>query len=162
MKYIVSSALDHSHQLNTVQRTSPYFSEAPVVAGHTLRRGSRVTLTEEQFQISRVQIERLVRAQAIEVMEVSETGAGPIALSQESADEPAAEVAAPTEVAPPAEPPVVESPPDSGSGNADGEAGQATPTDAEDSAVASPAPAVESASAVVPAASRRGKKGRQS
>jgi hypothetical protein len=68
MKYIVKSALDAgTQQLTTVQRTHPYFSEAPVVAGHTLRRGSVVQLSEDQYLLSKVTIERLIKAQAIKV-----------------------------------------------------------------------------------------------
>lgn len=70
MMYEVTAALGVAKVLSLVQKTSPFFSEAPVLAGKTLRRGVKLLLTDKEYQRHLPRINLLLKAQAIVVKEI--------------------------------------------------------------------------------------------
>lgn len=73
--FVVTGAMTAVRKhLNTKQRTSSYFNEAPVVLGKTLRRGAKVKLTSTQMKLNEIPLKRLFEAHAIEIYRVDEAG----------------------------------------------------------------------------------------
>lgn len=61
-------------KLSTAQRMSSLFSEAPIVAGKILRRGTEIVLNELQYLQQKSKINVLVNAGAVKVRVISEDG----------------------------------------------------------------------------------------
>ena len=73
MHFEISAAQQTLYKsLTTVQRNSSLFSEAPRVAGKTLRRGQVLRLSKEAFQTAEVEIRRLEKAGSIVIHQVGE------------------------------------------------------------------------------------------
>jgi hypothetical protein len=73
--YVVEAALQTVRKsLNSHQRNSSMFSEAPRVGGKTLRRGVKLALNETQMKVMDLQLRRLHKAHAIEIYKVDEDG----------------------------------------------------------------------------------------
>ena len=73
MHFEISAAQQTLYKpLTTVQRNSSLFSEAPRVAGKTLRRGQVLRLDKEAFRAAEVEIRRLEKAGSIVVHQVGE------------------------------------------------------------------------------------------
>lgn len=73
--YVIEPALKATRQnLTMAQRNSSMFSEAPRIMGKTLRRGSKLLLSDAQMNQNALHIGRLYKAHAIEISEVQEDG----------------------------------------------------------------------------------------
>jgi hypothetical protein len=74
-KYGISAAITAlGKQLNVAQRTSSLFSEAPVIAGKVLRRGTEIFLNEAQYIAQKTKINTLLDAGAIKIRVIAEDG----------------------------------------------------------------------------------------
>lgn len=73
--YGISAMVDQfNKQLNMKQRISSLFSEAPVIAGKVLRRGTEIVLNEAQYLAQKSKIDVLINAGAIKVRVIGENG----------------------------------------------------------------------------------------
>lgn len=80
MHYEVTSALKPGQQLTARQRTSSYFTDAPRVGTHTIRRGQVLRLSSEQFKASKGDLKKLLLGHSIEIFQVDDSGKVPVAL----------------------------------------------------------------------------------
>ena len=68
MHFEITASLQSLHKpLTTAQRNSSLFSEAPRLAGKTLRRGQVMRMSEAEFKTNEVMAKRLFDAGAIEI-----------------------------------------------------------------------------------------------
>lgn len=68
MHYVIKPVVtQHRTNLSHAQRTSPLFSETPVVLGKTLRRGQSMVISEEQMKANEAHLKRMVDAGSITV-----------------------------------------------------------------------------------------------
>jgi hypothetical protein len=73
--YGISALVDQfNKQLNTKQRMSSLFAEAPVIAGKVLRRGTEIVLNEAQYLMQKSKLDVLVNAGAIKIRVIGEKG----------------------------------------------------------------------------------------
>ena len=71
MHFEITASLQSLHKpLTTAQRNSSLFSEAPRLAGKTLRRGQVMRMSEAEFRTNEVMAKRLFDAGAIEIVVV--------------------------------------------------------------------------------------------
>ena len=69
---IEASIYSTKHQLDIVQRTSPFFTDCPVIGAHALRDRSPLKLDAKEMERFEKDIKRLYGAHAIEIFEVEE------------------------------------------------------------------------------------------
>lgn len=88
--YGISALVDQfNKQLNTKQRMSSLFSEAPVIAGKVLRRGTEILLNEVQYLQQKSKIDVLINAGAIKVRLIGEGGSVRVENSSDFSKKPA-------------------------------------------------------------------------
>jgi hypothetical protein len=70
---IIASIHSIPNQLNVTQRTSPFFTDCPVIGAHSLRDRNPLKLDEKGWQRHQKDLRRLFEAHAIEIFEVDDS-----------------------------------------------------------------------------------------